>query len=72
MFSAAADEHVVGAADEIIEAVGIAAEHVVSNVEAVLGQCFRRRLGQIVVAVHQCRAAHLQYALTGIAIGAVD
>jgi hypothetical protein len=39
----AADEHVVGAADEIIEAVGIAAEHVASDVEAVRGQCLRRR-----------------------------
>ena len=32
---AAGHEHVVGAADEIMEAVGVAAEHVAGDVEAV-------------------------------------
>ncbi len=67
---AAGDEHVVGAADEIMEAVGVPPEHVAGDVEAVGGE---RRLERrpVVIAVHDGRAFHLQHALLGIAVRAI-
>ena len=59
---AAGDEHVVGAADEIMEAVGVAAEHVAGDVEAVRRDR-RRHVGAVVIAEHHRRAFHFQHAL---------
>ena len=68
---AAGDEHVVGAADEIVEAVGVAAEHVAGDVEAVRRDR-RRHVRAVVIAEHQGRAFHFQHALIGVAVVAVD
>ena len=60
---AAAHEHVVGAADEVEEAVLVAAEHVAGAVVAVRRHRLGRDLGQLVIVRHQRAALHLQHAL---------
>ena len=67
---AAGHEHVVGAAEEIIEAVAVAAEHVAGAVEAV-GRERRRQVGPVVIAEHHGRAFHFQRALLGDSAGSV-
>src|SRR6185437_998487 len=61
---AADDEHVVGPAEEIIEAVGVAPEHVARPVPAVAHH-LRRLLRQVVVTLHPHWAAHVEDALIG-------
>ena len=65
---AGADEHVVGAADEIEEAVLVAPHHVAAVVPAV-DERLRGLLRQIMVMAHQRGIAHQQHALV---LGAVD
>ena len=60
---AAAHEHVVDPADEVEEAVLVAAEHVAGAVVAVPGHHLGGRLGQLVIARHQRAALHLELAL---------
>jgi hypothetical protein len=55
----ARDEHVVGAANEKIEAIGVAAHHVIGVVPAVPNRA-HRLLRQVEVAAHQRGRAHLQ------------
>ena len=61
---AGADEHVVGAPDKEIKAVRVAAHDVIGPVPAV-AQHLGGRLGQVGIALHDRRAAHLQYTLLG-------
>ncbi len=64
---AAADKHVIGSADEIIETVGVATEDVTRDVVAV--GCERpRQVGTVMISAHHRRRAKQQHAL--ICLGA--
>ncbi len=66
---AAADEHVVGAADEVVETVGVAAADV-ARVEPAVLQAPRRLLRQVVIGRHHARVAREQHAFIGAGVEA--
>ncbi len=65
---AAAHEHVVGAADEEVEAVGVAPHDVAGDVVAVRRHDRGGLLRQVQIAGHQRRRPHLQHALVRVEI----
>jgi hypothetical protein len=62
---AAANEHVIGATDKKVEALGIATADVTGVIPAAL-QSFRRFLGKVVVTQQDARVFQQQFAFVGI------
>ena len=63
-------EHVINAANEVVEAVLVTAEDITRDVEPVVGER-RLEVRPVVVAYHEGRALHLEDAFISLAVGAI-
>ena len=67
---AAGNEHVVGTADKIMEAVFVSPKYIARNIETVISER-RLQVRAVVISIHQGRIFHLQHALFCVPVLAI-